>query len=188
MRKPRGYEGKNHETIGSDILAVLKAVPLDPSFAAGFLGSETVMRVQAVDPNGWYPIGWLLEMMDLIEKKLGKAGLILMGRNLFKMSHEQRVKAVAKGARDIITGLDGMYHHANRGEGIGGWAVLKFERGHAEVEKTTPHHCTMEEGILLEALQCVGAPCLISQSQCFRQGAESCIYQINAMTLGKAWA
>jgi hypothetical protein len=41
-----------------------------------------------------------------------------------------------------------MYHHANRGTGIGGWKVLRFDAGYAELEKMTPHHCVMEQGIL----------------------------------------
>jgi hypothetical protein len=101
----------------------------------------------AVDPRGWYPIGVLLEAMERIDAKLGNEGLRQMGRLLFKLSHEQRVAPRSAREREVIHGLDSMYHYANRGEGIGGWRVALFEPGLAHVEKTTPHHCAMEEGI-----------------------------------------
>lgn len=110
-----------------------------------------------------------------------------MGRQLFKMSHEPRVKEVAKSARDIIYSLDDMYHHANRGTGIGGWKVLKFSPGYAEVDKTTPHHCGMEQGILMEAVACVGTPASVEQTQCFRKGADSCVFKLTSSVAGPKW-
>ena len=111
-----------------------------------------------------------------------------MGRELFKLSHEARVTEVAKCARDIVYGIDGMYHHANRGRHIGGWKVLRFEPGFAELEKTTPHHCVMEQGMLTEALLAVGCACNVVQTQCFLDGAPTCIYRVTSAFVDGRWS
>jgi len=121
QRKPRGYVGLNHETLGSDILSVVAAVPLSQQL----LGADVAER---------------------------------------------------------------MYKHANRGTGIGGWEVLGFEPGKAELEKTTPHHCVMEEGILAEALIAVGVPALVRQSECLLKGAEACRYVITSSITDERWS
>jgi len=183
-RKPKGYLGVNHETIGSDILAVYQILKMPEQV----LGQDEAQRLAAVNPEAWYPIEWLLELMDKLDRHVGHYGLMRMGRTLFKLSHQERVTQVAKCARDIIYGIDGMYHHANRGRQIGGWRVLKFDPGDAELEKTTPHHCVMEQGILAEALSAVGCPGIVSQRQCFRQGADCCIYTITSSFVDARWA
>lgn len=154
---------------------------------AQILGAEAMARLSTVTPHGWYPIEWLLEMLETLDAKLGRNGLRQVGRTLFKLSHQERVLQVARSGRDIVYGIDAMYHHANRGDRIGGWKVLTFEEGRAELEKTTPHHCTMEEGILAEALTAVGSPAVVTQRQCFREGADACIYVIIPAVSGPRW-
>jgi hypothetical protein len=193
-RWPKGYIGKNHETIGSDVLAVLRSLQhlvgdgddkTGQRMAQQVLGSADVARLQTLDPNGWYPIGWLLDLMDTLDAKVGRYALLKMGRTLFRLSHEERAKQILKSGWDVVQRFDEMYHHANRGEGIGGWRVIRFEADRAELEKTTPHHCAMEEGILAQALQAVGAPAMVSQKACFRQGADACTFVVMPSTAGK---
>lgn len=182
-RKPKGYTGQQHETLGSDILSVFRILKLPDQV----LGKDEAERIRNIDPQGWYPIDWLLELMDILDKTLGYYGLVRMGRTLFDLSHRERVLQVASSARDILYGIDGMYHHANRGKGIGGWKVLRFEAGFAELEKTTPHHCVMEQGILFAALSAVKCPGMISQRECFRLGAEACVYTITSSLTDERW-
>ena len=182
-RKPRGYIGKSHETIGSDILAVLQILKMPEQV----LGAEEVRKLGKVEMDGWYPIEWLLDLMEKVDKELGHHALLQMGRRLFALSHEERLVQVARSAADVIYGIDGMYHHANRGTGIGGWKVLSFEPGRAELEKTTPHHCVMEQGILSGALAAVKCPGIVSQKQCFRQGADACLYVISSSFTDERW-
>ena len=183
VRRPKGYVGRDHQTLGTDVLSVLRILKLPDQV----LGVEEAHRLAEVDPDGWYPIAWLLDLMDKLDNGLGHYGLLRMGRTLFDLSHKDRVLQVAKSARDIIYGIDGMYHHANRGGSIGGWKVLRFDPGYAELEKTTPHHCIMEQGILSAGLAAVGCPGLVSQRQCFRQGADSCIYTISSSFTDEHW-
>lgn len=189
-RTPRGYHGIGHETIGSDLLAVrhaLAALTGTENAAERLLGEIANGRLEQVTADGWYPIGWLLEMMETIEQRIGRFALLKLGRTLFRISHEQRIAEVARCGRDIVYGIDGMYHHANRGVAIGGWDVLEFDANRAVLEKTTPHHCVMEEGILSQALQAVGSPSVISQSQCFREGAETCRFVILPAMQSAVW-
>jgi hypothetical protein len=181
--RPRGYVGTNHETIGSDILAVVESL----QFPEQVLGAPLTEELRRIDRDGWYPISRLLDLMDQLDAKLGRYGMLKMGRTLFRLSHEANVKRNAKSARDIIYGIDAMYHHANRGTGIGGWHVLSFEPGRAELEKTTPHHCVMEEGILSQGLSTVGVPALVSQSECLREGARICHYVVTSAIADKRW-
>ena len=64
---------------------------------------------------------------------------------------------------------------------------LEFKPGHAELEKTTPHHCVMEEGILEEALRTLGVTAKIEQKACFRKGAEACRFVITSAITDIAW-
>jgi hypothetical protein len=182
-RKPRGYIGRNHETIGSDILAVLQMLKLPEQV----LGESEARRLKAVQTDRWYPIESLLSVMRVIEEKLGYYGLVGLGRRIFKESHEQKARVHLKSARDLVYGIDGMYRAANRGVDIGGWRVLKFEPGYAELEKTTPHHCLVEQGILSAAFAALGTPVTITQSQCFRENADSCIYTIHSPVVSEKW-
>jgi hypothetical protein len=175
-RKPRRYEGIKHETIGSDILSVVAAIPL----AKNMLGEALYTKLAAVKPDGWYPVEWLFEASEVLDQKIGANGLRQVGRTLFRMSHEARFKEVAKTAADLIYALDDMYHHANRGTAIGGWKVVDFRSGYAVVDKTTPHHCLIEEGIVGQALLSIGIPVNIEQAQCFRQGADSCQFVLSS--------
>lgn len=87
----------------------------------------------------------------------------------------------------MLGGFDGLYNRANRGEAIGGWKVLAFKPGCARLEKTTPHHCALEEGIVTAALACVGVPATVSQEQCFRRGADSCIFVMTSVVVDQRW-
>ncbi len=183
-RKPKGYLGVEHETIGSDILAVIKILKLPEQI----LGVEDAVRLGSIDPRGWYPIEIMLELMDKLDQEVGHYGLLRMGRTLFNLSHEARVGKVATCARDIVYGIDSMYHHSNRGRMIGGWQVTSFEPGKATLDKTTPHHCVMEQGILSAALAAVGCPGIVSQTRCFREGADSCHYVISSSFIDEKWS
>jgi hypothetical protein len=183
-RRPKGYLGTNHETIGSDIRAVLKILKLPEQI----LGKEDSVRLAAIDPKSWYPIELLLDLMTKLDREIGHYGLLRMGRALFNLSHEERVGKAATSARDIVYGINDMYRHSNRGRNIGGWEVLGFEPGNATLEKTTPHHCVMEQGILSAALSSVGCPCIVSQTKCFREGAEACHYVISSSFTDERWS
>jgi hypothetical protein len=183
QRKPRGYVGLNHQTLGSDILSVVAAIPMPPRL----LGDETAERLGSVDSDGWYPIDWLLDAMEVLDKRIGNNGLLQMGRKLFELSHAEQFKANAKSAADLIYGIDGMYRHANRGTGIGGWEVVAFEPGRAELEKTTPHHCVMEEGIFSAALLTLEVPAMVQQTQCLRTGSEACRFVLTSPILDEKW-
>jgi hypothetical protein len=182
-RRPDGYVGTHHETIGSDILSVMQALLMPDSV----LPPDLLARVKEVKPDGWYPIQLMLDVMETLDAKVGKLALVQMGRRLFAASHAARVKQLAHSAGNILTSFDALYHHANRGEGIGGWKVKVFQPGKAVLEKTTPHHCMMEEGILSEALKTVGVPALVRQTQCFRQGAGFCVYELTSAVTDSRW-
>jgi hypothetical protein len=184
QQPPRGYVGKQHETIGSDLLSILKALR-DPEKV---IGPDAMQQLQTVDPTEWYPVELLLGLLERIHDVVGPEGVRNTGRVLFSISHEARIKNVARSARDIVFGLDDMYHHANRGIEIGGWKVLSFEPGRAMLEKTTPHLCLLEEGILETALRAVEAPSQIEQSRCLRDGADACVFVIASTITDERWS
>ena len=159
-RLPKDYVGRNHETLGSDVLAVLKAVTLPERT----LGPDLAKRLGAVRADAWYPIGLLLEL-----------------------SHVEDVRANVHSAHQLLNGFDAIYKRVNRGEGIGGWKVLVIEPGHAVLEKTTPHHCKVEEGIIEEAMRTLGIRVEVSQSQCFRKGADACHFVLRSPVTDTRW-
>lgn len=173
----------NHETIGSDILAVLGVL----KFPEQILGAAWVERLRALKPDAWYPISTLLELLEALAKKGGHASVVQMGRQLFRDSHQARLTPELKSAGDVVFGIDGMYHHANRGKDIGGWKVARFGPGLAILHKTTPHHCALEEGILYEALHIVGAESLIVQNRCRARGDALCEFELRSSTRDERW-
>lgn len=182
-RLPRGYRGVRHETIGSDLLAILK-VTKTPEYT---LGPELAAKLAAVKMDGWYPISLMLETLEALDARLGSFGLRNVGWELFRLSHADAFRKNVHSARQFVHGFDAIYRAANRGTDIGGWQVLSFTGDSAELEKTTPHHCGMEEGIVQEALKTLGVLALVSQSQCFRKGAESCRFTIHSQTRDTRW-
>jgi hypothetical protein len=183
MRRPRGYFGEDHTTLGSDILTVLKILRLPEQV----LGKEESDRLKHVRPDGWYPVEQMLGLMEILEAHVGNYGLMQLGRRLFE-AHKPRILLSAKTARDILYGFDNMYHQTNRGSGIGGWQVLRFDPGFAQVENNTPHHCIVEHGMLTEALLAVGSACNVSQKRCFREGADTCIFEITSAFVDSRWS
>lgn len=104
------------------------------------------------------------------------------------MSHEAQFRKVAFSARDVVYGIDRLYRAANRGTDIGGWTVVTFEPGKAILEKTTPHLCLMEEGILEAGLRVLNVPAVIYQTACFRAGAEACRFSITSHVTDARWS
>lgn len=180
-RWPRGYRGTQHETIGASLAAVLQIVPTPERL----LGAEEVRRLEKVNARAWYPVSWLLSLMERLDGSLGHYGLLRLGRRRFELSHQSRKSWTS--AREIVYGIDEMYHFANRGMDIGGFTVLAFEPGFAHLEKTTPHHCVMEQGILSAGLAALDCPAVIAQTQCFREGADSCVYTISSTRTDERW-
>lgn len=193
-RPPRGYVGADHLTIGSDLLAVPETLEylgrqggLGPRLVLEkILRTESVRRLADVEPRGWYPIDWLLEMTDAVAERVGEFGLRRIGRTLFRRSHAPDVAGLLHCGVDVVTGIDAMYRRANRGSAIGGWHVLEVDSARATLEKTTPHHCALEEGILAEALATVGSRAVVIQDECRLSGsANACRFVIES--LGGAW-
>ncbi|HET6343302.1 MAG TPA: hypothetical protein VFH51_00165 [Myxococcota bacterium] len=182
-RLPEGYRGTHHETLGSDILAVSNAL----RFPEASLGTDLYRKVCTLEPARWYSIGLLLEVTEALQAKSGSLAMRQMGRMIFDMSHKARVGPASQSARDIVYGIDAMYHHANRGTDIGGWKVLKFEPGLAELWKNTPHPCGLEEGILLQALSVLGIAVTIHQPACFRNGADACHFKLVSTVTDARW-
>ena len=182
-RLPKGYLGLNHETLGSDVISLVQAITVVDQL----LGKAKGHEIRTMKPDGWYPINMLLDALEAVEVKLGTSSLKKVGWTLFNLSHGDKFKATARAVRDLAYGIDGMYHHANRGTHIGGWQVLEFVPGRAVIEKTTPHHCIMEEGILEEGLRILKVPALVSQETCFRQGADSCRFVISSHVRDARW-
>ena len=182
-RLPQGYLGISHETRGGDILAVLKVLH-SPEVT---LGPELYSRFVGVNPEDWYPIENFLEMLEKLDGKLGSYGLRQVGWKIFSTFHAAKARELFTTARGLLNGLDHMYHQANRGTKIGGWKLSQFEPGLAVVEKSTPHHCGMELGILEEAMRTINVRADVSHLACFRTGAPLCRFQVTTRAVDERW-
>ncbi len=182
-RTPRGYVGVDHEIVGMSIVALQTVLKQRDSA----LELEARPRLPPVDPQGWYPVGVLLDLLDRLEEQIGYFGLVRTGRAIFQMSHEAAVFRAHFSAHDVLEGFDALYRKSNRGQSIGGWRVLRFASGNAEIEKTTPHHCAMEQGILAAALSAVGCAAIVCQSACVLEGADACRFVISSPVTDARW-
>lgn len=182
-RKPKGYVGINHTTRGGDILAVMQTIHLPEQT----LGADLAARMRKVKGEEWYPIAELLEVLEKLDEKLGTYHLRQVGWTIFNKFHRPHVEGRFKSAKELLEAFNGMYREGNRGTQIGGWKILSFEPGRAMLEKATPHHCHMEEGIVAEALRTINVPATVTQAECFRKGAPVCIYKIETTVDDERW-
>jgi hypothetical protein len=180
---PRGYRGINHETIGRDFLALHDAVLMPDQI----FGKDVAARLRSKQPDTWYPVAELVNSLDQLGRKLGADSLRKVGQSIFNAGPAEIVKKTVTSAHALLHGFDRLYHRSNRGIDIGGWAVLDFRPGKAILEKTSPHHCTMEEGIVEAALRAVNAPSTIYQSACLRTGADACRFVITSHVVDGRW-
>lgn len=184
MRKyPVGYAGVGHETSGRDILAILGAVHV-PELT---FGPELATFLKTVQAEGWYPIERLLELLDVLDQKLGAFHLKQVGYNIVQRYLADQVKKHISNAHQLLHSFDSQYHLHNRGQNIGGWKVVSFTPGRAELEKTTPHHCLMEEGIFEEQLRIIGVSAKVSQPTCLRKGGPLCRFVVEARMVDERW-
>lgn len=182
-RFPRGYLGLDHETRGSELLAILECVHVPEQT----LGPEMTRKLRAVKPDLWYPIADMLDLLDRLDQKLGAFHLKQVGWTLFSRYQAEIVKKLFDNAYDVLRNSDEQYRRNNRGHNIGGWKVVSFGPGKAELEKTTPHHCVMEEGIFEEMMRTIGVPVKVHQAECFRQGAPCCRFVIETKINDARW-
>jgi hypothetical protein len=170
--------------LGGAILAFKGAVLMPEQV----LGKERFAGLQRLIPTSWYPVVTMLDVLEVLDQRLGEESLRKIGRTLFAQSHEAHVRESKLTAEELLFGLDALYRNANRGTDIGGWKILEMTRGRAVLEKTTPHHCIMEEGILDQALRAVQVPPTIYQSRCFRRGADACKFVITSSVDDQRWS
>ncbi len=182
-RVPKNYRGIGHVTLGSDVLSLLDSVLMPDQL----LGADVVASLRLLKHDDWYPIDTLLGPLERLGRVLGPSSLRRIGWSIFKLSHEAELKRGNPAARDVVYGIDGMYHHANRGKDIGGWQVVHFGPGEARLDKTTPHHCVVEEGILEAALRAIEVPAVVYQTACFRRGDDCCRFVITSHVTGPRW-
>ncbi|MDP1920827.1 MAG: hypothetical protein Q8L14_31580 [Myxococcales bacterium] len=183
IRQPRGYLGKGHETIGSDIIAVFEAVrDAEPT-----LCSHWMPLVRTIDPHGWYPIDLLLTLADVIHERAGSDALASMGRSIFMLSHGRHFPARAASIGDLVFSADAIYRRANRGTAIGGWRVLEFAQSLAVIEKTTPHLCQFDEGIMQAGGRALGVAVTISQRRCLLEGDDTCEFVVEGAPGEPLW-
>jgi predicted hydrocarbon binding protein len=46
----------------------------------------------------------------------------------------------------------------------------------------------VDQGLLTEALLALGCACNVTQIRCFREGANSCVYEVTSAFVDKRWA
>ena len=123
------------------------------------------------------PAGAVLSRAATPEDQLTQAeGLRKLGRTIIRMSHAKLANDGVMCPRDFLNNVDRMYRVANRGTDIGGWALVSFSATRVELRKTTVHHCHMEEGIVMQVMEALRAPCRIEQTRCFRRGDDHCLF------------
>jgi hypothetical protein len=172
----------DHEILGSDLLSVIAALPL----ADLVLGVELAGKLRSAKPDGWYPVSLFIETLDRVSLKVGRFGLLQLGRQIFA-SRADVFEKTGHHVGDTLHNMNALYRRANRGTNIGGWEMMVFRPGYAEMIKTTPPNCLMVEGIISEALRRIEVPTLIEQRQCVLKGAPHCRFVFTSSVTGPQW-
>jgi predicted hydrocarbon binding protein len=62
-----------------------------------------------------------------------------------------------------------------------------MDDSHALLEKSTPHVCYLEEGIVAEALATVGCGAMVTQTRCLREGHDLCVFEVRPVAGPETW-
>ena len=182
-RFPKGYLGFDHVTRGGDLLAVLDAI-IGPDF---ILGATLAQKIRKLKPDEWVPIALLMELYEKLSEKLGPYHMKQVGWTIVKRYHASDVLKRFHSAEEVVYALDALYRQGNRGTAIGGWKVTLFTPTRCEMEKTTPHHCGMEEGIVEEMMRTLGISTTVYQTDCLRKGSDLCRFVIEPKGSNPPW-
>lgn len=180
---PRGYVGLDHEVQGIGILSLLDAILVPEQI----LGRAMMTRLRTVKPTAWYPIADMLEILKELDRKISPDAMRKVGQTVLLQLLVSPFRQLATSPYTFLHAMDQLYHVVNRGTDIGGWKVVSCEPGKALMEKTAPHHCVMEEGILDAGLRALGAPSVILQTSCCRLGADTCRFAISSRVTDARW-
>lgn len=75
--------GLQHETIGSDVIAVLDVINL-PELV---LGKERADALKKIEASKWYPLSTLEDPVEGLHQRVGDASLLQIGSELLRISH-----------------------------------------------------------------------------------------------------
>jgi hypothetical protein len=151
------------------------------------LGKDIAARLKNKKADAWYPVAEIIDPLEELGRKLGADSLRKVGSTIFNAGPAEIVQKSVSSARDLAYGFDRLYRSTNRGLEIGSWTVVEFKEGRAVLEKTTPHHCSMEEGIIDAAFRAVNTPSTVYQSACVRTGADACRFVITSHVVDVRW-
>src|SRR5690242_5033943 len=98
----KAYRGTGHETQGSDLLSVLKVLPIPEQV----LGKERANALRAVKPDQWYPISQLMDVLDTLAQRLGDRALTPIGYSIVQTSHAVSIRKHFKTARQLLGAFD----------------------------------------------------------------------------------
>ncbi|KIG14721.1 hypothetical protein DB30_06447 [Enhygromyxa salina] len=136
--------------------------------------------VDRIDPEAWYDIEWAFDLFNKIEKKLGRAAVIKVGRS---MTETAVYPPEVDSAEKILSGVGSWWALNARGPGIG-TITCEWEDEHSAVIECTAYrnHCTLMTGILEGACMRYGITPLVEHGpgSCIQQETgDMCVYRVS---------
>lgn len=147
--KPINQSSYTAEVSGEVICSVLKALPTHEATIRTILSNYSIDNP---NPEEWYSMENYLSAFQDISRTLGPHLLFSIGKSLssnFAPSDE------IDSLETVLEHLDEQYHHTHRGNNIGHYKLISFDKEHkeAKIECKNPYPCYLDRGVLMAISQ-----------------------------------
>ena len=132
----------NAETLGSQIVAFVEAIPMGKDFRMKVLAKHGI----APQPDRWYSQQRWLDAMKEVYERLGPHSLFMLGLSVIEKTEFPPVADL----KDALELLDDFYRKYHRGGKIGGYSLLAFdpEVKQAILRSSTPYASDYDRGLI----------------------------------------
>jgi hypothetical protein len=155
------------------------------SFVVALADSEAIVDklladagIDRIDPEAWYDYDWAISFFRKIEKQIGRAALIKVGKSMIEAApYPPEIDSV----KALLSGLGHWFALNARGPSVG-TITCEFEDDHTVVlDWSARGTCAIAIGILEGACARFGVKPLIEHGpdECKDTGGSTCIYRVS---------
>ncbi len=165
---------KKQKIRGTNILAV-KQQMLNPD---RIFKSIDKYSYGDIKPDEWYPMEQFLLLTEQIKSNSGDAVLRKIGKGVVPAMVDAGI-IPAMPPEAFLNALPNVYDEGNKGPELGQWKKISEKEKNIVYENTTMHDCIFEEGVLLGAMDKLGAKFpKVKQTKCKSKGDSACTFNI----------
>jgi len=161
--------------LGASVNSVVQALLNRDAILADFSRASELHGVQDRD---YHPLSLYLDLCDYLEARLGQYAFLRVGRRMAITVMDTAFPLGLHTVEDAIAAIDAAHQLFCRPV-VGAFEVRERSPGRTVLRYTAPYNCTLQEGLFYEvALRYGAADATVEHSECRRQGADACRFEI----------